>query len=354
MPNQLLTMQPNRRRRGLHRPLLAFCALFAAASLVVPISIASAQAPVGTVVSHPGVAAPAFLVEGPDGAMWITSYTFGTLSRMTADGTITNTYSGTDFDFITRIVVGGDGNLWFLQQGLDLVRMTTAGTTTVFSGPDLTSLNCIAVAPDGTIWVGDYANSAISHVALDGTVLSTHSVALPQQMMDITVAADGRVLIAAQDNEIVVMATDGQFSTIDTGVPGAVYGLDSDPDGTVWFTINAPDGAVGRIDVDGTVTLIGDGSIDSALDIARDADGNHWTSNGSGGSVSRIAIDGTLETFPVGGPSNAVAPGPERTMWFTLVSSDLVAAMSIGDAPIPSTTTTTSIDPDPVGPSFTG
>jgi len=329
-------------------------ALLAIATIVIAPS-ASAFPPAGTVTTYPGITNPSYATQGPDGAMWVTSFGTNSLSRMTTSGTVTATYTGNAFTFPTRIVTGGDGNLWFLRQGQALVRMTTAGVTTEFTGPAFTGVVALEVAADGTLWIGNYQTPSISHIDLNGNVLLTRSVVTSGNLINIAVGANGTVYFADQSSSIGVVAPNGQLSTIQTPLT-SVSSVATDPDGSVWFSNNSPSGSMGRVAANGSISIFAQGQVDSCFTIARDVDGAFWC-NGAN-AVTRVDAAGTSTQFPTSNATTGVTSGPNRTMWFPMAYADLMAQISMGDPPVTPTTSTTAASTDPnadvLAPAYTG
>jgi virginiamycin B lyase len=77
-----------------------------------------------------------------------------------------------------RIVVGGDGNLWFSEPGCNRVgRITMTGEITEFvlPQPDLEP-NVICLGPDGNIWATEFTTGSTAVITPTGVITEYSNV----------------------------------------------------------------------------------------------------------------------------------------------------------------------------------
>jgi len=109
------------------------------------------------------------------------------------------------------------------------------------------------------------------------------------------------------------------------GVVGGPTSIVAAPDGNLWFTDQfSGQDRIGRITPSGVITHYTDPNLNGLTDITVGPDNNLWfTGPFTGGSrVGRIDPDAanpqsTIQTWPVNGRPNSIAPGPDNKVWFT-------------------------------------
>ncbi len=112
---------------------------------------------------------PSNIMVGPDGNLWFTEWAAtDAIARITPDGTITeypqkgcvNSLTGPSYFscVIQNLIVGPDGNLWFINNYSGAIdRITPTGTVTKYALPAADNATCfmpsiILVGPDNNVW----------------------------------------------------------------------------------------------------------------------------------------------------------------------------------------------------------
>jgi virginiamycin B lyase len=115
----------------------------------------------------PGAADGAGITTGPDGALWVTSYS--TIWRLTTDG-----QNATEIPLAPgiapgAITAGPDGALWFTTQG-KIGRLTTAGNVRYFTVPSQPNAtpDDITAGPDGALWFTEGSAKKLGRITTDG------------------------------------------------------------------------------------------------------------------------------------------------------------------------------------------
>lgn len=183
---------------------------------------------------------PDGIVRGPDGNLWFTEATRGSIGRITPAGQITE-FPVPGALGLRRITVGPDGNLWFTDVIADFVgRITTAGTVTKFStqSQSFTPFD-ITGGPDGALWITS-ESSLIGRMTTAG-VFTLFNVPGAQCSFNIAKGSDNNLWFTDECSvQIVKMNTAGQatiFSGNGTanGITGTEY-IVPGADGALWFT----------------------------------------------------------------------------------------------------------------------
>ncbi len=106
-------------------------------------------------------------------------------------------------------------------------------------------------------------------------------------------------------------------------IPGSVVdnpeAVTLGPDRNVWFT-NGGSGRVGRITVNGTITMFSLAGVSHPRGIVTGPDGRLWFTSGDNNRIYRMATNGgSLTHFTAAGVSNpgGITVGPDGALWFT-------------------------------------
>ena len=114
----------------------------------------------GALTSFPtNIGAPVAITAGPDGALWFTA---SQLVRVSIGGVVSAfpVPSGANGSSLGSLAAGSDGNLWLSAYDLTLsagqiVRSTTAGSTSKTLFPTFVEIDDIARGPDGAVWFAE-------------------------------------------------------------------------------------------------------------------------------------------------------------------------------------------------------
>jgi streptogramin lyase len=237
------------------------------------------------------------MVEGPDGALWMTAFSdysggCSAIESMTATGAFTayqipSTSSGSCSTAQLNLITSGpDGALWFTQEAPDAIgRITTSGAVTEYPLPVSGSFPwAITTGPDGALWFVERSAGKIGRITTGGT-LTEYPVVQP---------------------------------TSSGGIPcTCLFGIAS-AGNAVWFT--EPDAnKIGSITTSGKVkTYTVPTKKSSPSDIVKGPDDALWFTEGT--AIGRITREGSFSEFPIPPPYYfpvAMAVGPDRAIWFT-------------------------------------
>jgi virginiamycin B lyase len=307
---------------------------------------------------------PASIALGPEGGIWLAlDEVPGRLDRMTTQGTVNGEFvlpTGPEEDvasFInspTNVALGGNGDMWFANRGLDAERRpligytTPTGVTEEFPIPSFFGANAIArgqgttmwytaeeslvrvtsrgditqfrveqeaddtrdessmpealtLGPEGDMWFTDLSESETGQNFVGRTTPSGHSEKweLPAAFHTpsaIAVGAEGDIWFTEWPDGIARISPPGIITEyLVPSVSGDEYGLALGPDGNMWFS--EQEDALGRITPSGAVTSFGpvlaDGHAPAAL--TSDASGHLWYSEsdplaGKANSIGRLTV----------------------------------------------------------------
>jgi virginiamycin B lyase len=233
------------------------------------------------------------IVEGPDGALWITDEFNEQIVRMSAQGTFTG-FVLQNLSAPLNICDGPDKALWFTVDSdpPDIGRITTSGHIELFSigGSENDFAQDVAAGSDGALWFTQPNPNRIGRITTTGKV---------------TEYAKG------------ITAGAGPWSI----APG--------PDGALWFT-ERPGGRIGRITTSGKVTEYSNGitPTEEPFDLAAGPDGAMWFTEYEvygysyvrASKIGRITMQGKINEYSRGITAQAaptgIAAGPDGRMWF--------------------------------------
>ncbi len=256
------------------------------------------------------------LCLGPDGNIWATGDTAGTIEKFTANGTF-QTYPVRTNSGPAGISVGSDHDLWFAEHLVGKIgRITTAGVVTEYDVPkakgELSRPSWTTLGPDGRTWFVDTRLGTAGSINSSGKI-RIYPLPTNSGPMEIVTGPDRNLWISdAGLNAILVLSPTGKLVAehrLRTAQAG-LFGITVGPDKNIWFTEMTAH-MIGRMTTKGDVTEIATPSETSApLNIAAGPDGNVWfTDSGTSfwdlnGQIGYVTVDGsTIREF-----SNATYP----------------------------------------------
>ena len=186
----------------------------------------------------------------------------------------------------TFVAAGPDGNVWFGENSGDVGRITPDGVITEFD-TGIVGVGPITTGPDGNIWFGR-VNNSIARMSPDGT-----SRRVPDRN-------------------------------------GAAEWDDGRSDGNLWFTTQS-ESRIGRIAMDGTLTLLSKASTLSAPHGASPSDRTSAVVHRVGNQSHRTDLDlGVItESELLTGPTpGGIAAGPDGALWFTEINGNAVGRIT--------------------------
>jgi streptogramin lyase len=313
-------------------------------------SSGSSSAPAGAVLTTKtitsGITSGAVvdgLVAGPDGRMWFTETNTAQIGATTTAGAVQQ-YAITapsGYTCVTpqNIIVGPDGNLWAAAYCGELIKITTAGSATVYGVNANAAYSAIAVGPDKNIWLGDQTNAQLTVISTSGTLVRNIPLPSGASPAALALGSDGNMWVADFAlSAIERVTTNGTVTSFTSGIPTGVTiaGIVAAPDGNLYFTAPAiqttSTDQVGRIATSGKITMLGSlSSGSSPVGITADTKGNVWfrdngTTVNACGSI--VTATGTIAQYSLSGITSPNVPndgggdvsgtaviGPDANLW---------------------------------------
>jgi len=235
---------------------------------------------------------PWSIVAGLDGALWFSEYASNTIGRITTTGQVTEyplpLLSGEALPYPYGMLTANDGNIWFTEyEGTAIGRITPTGIITLF--PTVTPGSCpfgLATGPDNNIWFTEYVDGfegIASHNNITkniGRLLVSQSLNLSLPSANITGTNFTGVLAYFQNstpiNTVTVAWGDGNYSVLTIST----------------LTTIAPSASVTNIVVSGTQRFTNSLTITQLVPI--DTNNNNGTF-----SVSANHTYATFSNYPV-------------------------------------------------------
>jgi len=204
----------------------------------------------GVVTSFPPADYPHYalsITPGPDGNLWVAEYG-PWIGRITPAGGITEFPLNNTQDFAISITSGPDGNLWFVEQSGAIGKISPAGTVTEyqlpggstpvrmpFPGDDLNYGAGITAGADGNLWFVEYGGF-IGRITPAG-VITQFPLASPRRAIAITSGPGGNLWFAEVSGLIGKVTLDGVITEFPLGFyQMMIGGITAGPDGNVWLT----------------------------------------------------------------------------------------------------------------------
>jgi streptogramin lyase len=187
---------------------------------------------------------PVGITVGADKNMWFAESQTGKIGKITTSGAITEYTlpAAGSTPQPNETTLGPDGNIWYVSDGLtggSAGKITPAGKLTSYTLPANSGPQSIVAGTDGNLWISDAGLNAILVISPSGKVVATHHLPTANASpWGITLGPDKNIWFAEYGaNLIGRMTTSGQLKEI--SVPSANAGplyVTAGPDGNVWFT----------------------------------------------------------------------------------------------------------------------
>jgi streptogramin lyase len=281
-----------------------------------------------------------YLVQGPDGNIWVTESDPGTgkdVAKIPPGITDERQIQEFDLPGISSpggITVGPDGHLWVIDTN-GAAKFDTSdpvGTTEGFAVAGIGTPRSLVVGPDRMLWT----TSNDLAIQIDPTRRTSQSFRVPGMVgNDIAVGGDGNLYVADGSGNVQGIRTDGTpLTPIATG--GMVQGVAAGPGNQLAYTNpgNSPE-QIGLIAIGNATPLRIDRPNIDPTGIVLGQDGAYWMANFGGRSLSRLTTDGRVTDLSglAGGPRR-IATGPGGTLWLSLEQERRVARVSGVEAPV--------------------
>lgn len=293
--------------------------------------------PHGIVLIDPPSAAsgPAGIVATADGSVWFTEGNISKIARRLPDGTFQE-FALPPQTYPQKLVLGGDGNLWFQGYGYPegiqqraIGTMTPSGQVTIYPVPQFMWYQnfpqwSIDVGPDGNIWFADASTAVIGNVTPAGQY-TWYSVA-PASAITSGFQGDLWTNGGLQNIGMSDYTTAGNLIKTYLNVGG--FSIARGPNGHMWWVV---DDYVGE--------LRGNRSIEYALPTPKccsewgpatliaGADGAIWMPMFVAGYLGRITTAGAFKAWEIPAPRSqpdSVTVAPDGTTWFADPGADKI------------------------------
>jgi virginiamycin B lyase len=139
---------------------------------------------------------------------------------------------------------------------------------------------------------------------------------------NLTVGPDGNLYYSSSSGDVGRMTLDGQLTMINVPEDSTTEAIAAGPDGNVWYIPQYSD-YVGKITPAGVVTTYPLPRSTYPNDITAGPDGAMWFTQPypeSAPSIGRITTDGVITTYPIPTPYSrptSITAGPDGNLWFT-------------------------------------
>jgi virginiamycin B lyase len=231
------------------------------------------------------------IVEGPDGALWITDTFNEQIVRMSAQGTFTG-FVLQNYSPPLSICNGPDKALWFTVDSgpPDIGRITTSGRIKLFPirGSEDDFAQDIAAGSDGALWFTQPNPNLIGRITTGGKVTEySKGITAKAKPWSIAPGPDGALWFTELAGRIGRITTAGKVTEYSNGISPMEqpYDLAAGPDGAMWFTefeiygtYQVRDSKIGRITMQGKISQYSRGVTPDAgpTGIAAGSDGRMW------------------------------------------------------------------------------
>jgi virginiamycin B lyase len=278
---------------------------------------------------------PTAIARGPGNTVWFLNSN-NTIGDITATGTIFKR-SGPGLRSAEGIAEGSDGNLWFTNGEIggseySVGQVTPAGVVTIYPSV-IDDPEGIAAGSDGALWFTNNSDDSIGRISTLGAVtnFAASTISFPRA---IAAVPGGNLWFTEAGHSVASITTSGvvtQYTKNTIENPDAITvrpdqkgGGDGGGGPTIWFVNSNTGGGndtIGEVTATGSIKNFTSPDIGTeVLDITEGADGNLWFTNDSSPySIGRITPAGVVTLYTnvdIVGPEY-IAPGPNKTLWFT-------------------------------------
>ncbi|HET7466110.1 MAG TPA: choice-of-anchor D domain-containing protein, partial [Candidatus Dormibacteraeota bacterium] len=292
--------------------------------------------PPGTSCAGCGTASLEGMVAGPDGNIWFVDAGLNMVGKITPAGVITQFPVPATGAGSRSITVGPDGNFWIATTLPDsIVRLTPGGVATSFAAAEHSGPESITEGPDGNLWFTEFFAGKLARITPAGVITEFEIPTPDSNPRGIVTGPDGNLWFveSARYHTAVARATTAGVITEFTfgAVPNDLdpTSIIKGPDGNLWVAAGRE---IEKITLQGEVTtfpLTGEGT---PVELAAGPDGNIWFTDGPNNSVGRMSTDGKFREFPLprdNAQPDGIAAGSDGRMWFTESGVSRIASIGL-------------------------
>jgi virginiamycin B lyase len=268
------------------------------------------------------------IVTGPDANVWFIDEGVG-LVRMVETGAIKEFELSGEFEFKgVSMTVGADKRFYIGNGSTSIVRVTTSGAATTIPIPsgDTTGFDGMALGPDGNVWFAEF-----DHIAKITPAGKITEIAYPvgfstNQYGGVATGSDGNVWFAESSGNAIgrVVPRSGAIKMFRLPVRCTPAPLVLGKDGNLWFACLTTTPLLGRITPSGAIKTYPIGAIFNGNETeqfcTRGPDGEPWCASAVDHTVFRVNTAAqTVTTFspPLVGLEypDSIAAGPDGNLW---------------------------------------
>lgn len=234
------------------------------------------------------------------GNVWVADTLLSTVIKLAvADGSVTgNTTYSTGLNIPAALAIDAQNRPWITNFGDGTVTVLDPANGAPLLGspfnPNGTLQAPAGVALDaaGNAWVADNVGGFVAEFSPTGSLLSGNgfSDGATVAPLGVAVSASGVYVADSGSTAVSVLGLNGQPSASSPLLASSLEmatGVVLDGSGRVWVTNGSANGALARVNTDGTVsTAIG--SLATPQGIAVDSSGNVWTANSGDNTVTKF------------------------------------------------------------------
>jgi hypothetical protein len=244
-----------------------------------------------------GLNLPGALAIDSTGNVWVANYFGGAASEFSNTGVPASPggYAATGLQESFGIAVDGQDSAWITNANGDstgsVTHLSSSGVDlsgSGYTGGGLYYPMAVAATSGGEIWVADYANSAATLLAGNGTAISGSSGYAPGNLpftTAVAVDANQNGWFAYQGGVAMVTQTGAVSSYACCDVPA---GIALDASGNAWVADYDASDVVKLASGGSVIGKTAAGGVHTPASIAVDGDGNIWTANYRANTVSEL------------------------------------------------------------------
>jgi virginiamycin B lyase len=243
------------------------------------------------------------IAAGPDKNLWTTLYP-SAIGRMESNGHLTTFSLNSKLGIPSSMTDGPSKALWFIANGTPnrIVRSSVTGEMKPYAVPAGSALQWLTLGGDGNLWFTDSGLNKVGRMTPSGEIKEYSVPTASAGVMGICQGPDQTLWFVEQStNKIGSLTQSGSFReyAIPTASSGSVA-IVAGPDGALWFTEEAV-GQIGRITTSGSVIELKlSGESPRPYDITVGSDNNVWfTESQSYGIMGRVELHPVPHSKPV-------------------------------------------------------